>query len=93
LPVGFKKELDSLVGIVHEVAVQVQEEKKVKIAYSGRHEHPHGIASEISKVAPGNRGGFFALNVIANSSWKMILPRFQRLLMATILFAAGIETC
>ncbi len=32
--VGFKKELDLQVAIVHEVAAQVQKEKKVKIAYS-----------------------------------------------------------
>ena len=32
--VGFKKELDEQVAIVHEVAAQVQKEKKVKIAYS-----------------------------------------------------------
>ena len=32
--VGFKKELDLLVAIVHEVAALVQKEKKVKIAYS-----------------------------------------------------------
>jgi pyruvate,orthophosphate dikinase len=32
--VGFKKELDLQVAIVHEVAAQVQKEKKVKISYS-----------------------------------------------------------
>ncbi|MBI3870372.1 MAG: pyruvate, phosphate dikinase [Verrucomicrobia bacterium] len=32
--VGFKKELDLQVGIVHEVAKQVQAEKKVKLSYS-----------------------------------------------------------
>lgn len=32
--VGFKKELDLQVAIVHEVAAQVQKEKKVKINYS-----------------------------------------------------------
>src|SRR5204862_8291159 len=32
--VGFKRELDLQVAIVHEVAAQVQKEKKVKIAYS-----------------------------------------------------------
>ena len=32
--VGFKKELDLQVAVVHEVAAEVQKEKKVKIAYS-----------------------------------------------------------
>ena len=31
--VGFKKELDLQVAIVHEVAEQVQAEKKVKLSY------------------------------------------------------------
>ena len=34
LLVGFKKELDLQVAIIHEVAALVQKEKKVKIAYS-----------------------------------------------------------
>src|SRR5204862_3137327 len=32
--VGFKKELDLQVAVVHEVAKQVQTEKKVKLSYS-----------------------------------------------------------
>ena len=53
--VGFKKELDLQVAIVHEVAAQVQKEKKVKIAYSvgTMIEIPRGAltANEIAETA------------------------------------------
>src|SRR5688572_10495666 len=53
--VGFKKELDLQVAIVHEVAAQVQKEKKVKIAYSvgTMIEIPRGAltADEIAQTA------------------------------------------
>jgi pyruvate,orthophosphate dikinase len=53
--VGFKKELDLQVAIVHEVAAQVQTEKKVKIAYSvgTMIEIPRGAltADEIAQTA------------------------------------------
>jgi pyruvate,orthophosphate dikinase len=53
--VGFKKELDLQVAIVHEVAAQVQKEKKVKIAYSvgTMIEVPRGAltADEIAQTA------------------------------------------
>jgi pyruvate,orthophosphate dikinase len=53
--VGFKKELDLQVAIVHEVAKQVQAEKKVKIAYSvgTMIEVPRGAltADEIAQTA------------------------------------------
>ncbi|HEY9155285.1 MAG TPA: putative PEP-binding protein, partial [Opitutaceae bacterium] len=53
--VGFKKELDLQVAIVHEVAKQVQAEKKVKLAYSvgTMIEVPRGAltADEIAKTA------------------------------------------
>jgi pyruvate,orthophosphate dikinase len=53
--VGFKKELDLQVAIVHDVAKQVQAEKKVKIAYSvgTMIEVPRGAltADEIAKTA------------------------------------------
>jgi pyruvate,orthophosphate dikinase len=53
--VGFKKELDLQVAIVHEVAAQVQAEKKVKIAYSvgTMIEVPRGAltADEIAQTA------------------------------------------
>ncbi|MGC9941030.1 MAG: pyruvate, phosphate dikinase [Verrucomicrobiota bacterium] len=53
--VGFKKELDLQVGIVHEVAQQVQAEKKVKLSYSvgTMIEIPRGAltADEIAQTA------------------------------------------
>lgn len=53
--VGFKKELDLQVAIVHEVAAQVQKDKKVKIAYSvgTMIEIPRGAlsADEIAQTA------------------------------------------
>jgi pyruvate,orthophosphate dikinase len=53
--VGFKRELDLQVAIVHEVAAQVQKEKKVKIAYSvgTMIEIPRGAltADEIAQTA------------------------------------------
>ncbi len=53
--VGFKKELDLQVAIVHEVAAQVQKEKKVKISYSvgTMIEVPRGAltADEIAQTA------------------------------------------
>ena len=53
--VGFKRELDLQVAIVHEVAAQVQKEKKVKIAYSvgTMIEVPRGAltADEIAQTA------------------------------------------
>jgi pyruvate,orthophosphate dikinase len=53
--VGFKKELDLQVGIVHETAKQVQAEKKVKFAYSvgTMIEIPRGAltADEIAQTA------------------------------------------
>ncbi len=53
--VGFKKELDLQVAIVHEVAAQVQKEKKIKIAYSvgTMIEIPRGAltADEIAQTA------------------------------------------
>src|SRR5271169_3008794 len=53
--VGFKKELDLQVAIVHEVAAEVQKEKKVKIAYSvgTMIEVPRGAltADEIAQTA------------------------------------------
>ena len=53
--VGFKKELDLQVAIVHEVAAQVQKEKKVKITYSvgTMIEIPRGAltADEIAQTA------------------------------------------
>jgi pyruvate,orthophosphate dikinase len=53
--VGFKKELDLQVAIVHEVAAQVQKEKKVKINYSvgTMIEIPRGAltADEIAQTA------------------------------------------
>jgi pyruvate,orthophosphate dikinase len=53
--VGFKKELDLQVGIVHEVAKQVQAEKKVKLIYSvgTMIEIPRGAltADEIAQTA------------------------------------------
>jgi pyruvate,orthophosphate dikinase len=53
--VGFKKELDLQVAIVHEVAALVQKEKKVKIAYSvgTMIEIPRGAltADEIAQTA------------------------------------------
>ena len=53
--VGFKKELDLQVAIVHEVAAQVQKEKKVKISYSvgTMIEIPRGAltADEIAQTA------------------------------------------
>ena len=53
--VGFKKELDIQVGIVHEVAKEVQKEKKVKISYTvgTMIEVPRGAltADEIAETA------------------------------------------
>jgi len=53
--VGFKKELDLQVAIVHEVAAQVQKEQKVKLAYSvgTMIEVPRGAltANEIAETA------------------------------------------
>ncbi len=53
--VGFKQELDLQVAVVHEVAAQVQKEKKVKIAYSvgTMIEIPRGAltADEIAQTA------------------------------------------
>ena len=53
--VGFKKELDLQVAIVHEVAAQVMEEKKVKFTYSvgTMIEVPRGAltADEIAQTA------------------------------------------
>src|SRR6187551_3742541 len=53
--VGFKRELDLQVALVHEVAAQVQKEKKVKISYSvgTMIEIPRGAltADEIAKTA------------------------------------------
>ena len=53
--VGFKRELDLQVAIVHEVAAQVQKEKKVKINYSvgTMIEIPRGAltADEIAQTA------------------------------------------
>jgi pyruvate,orthophosphate dikinase len=53
--VGFKKELDLQVEIVHEVAGRCQKEKKVKLSYSGRHHDrvPRGAltADEIAQTA------------------------------------------
>jgi pyruvate,orthophosphate dikinase len=53
--VGFKKELDLQVAIVHEVAAEVQKEKKVKVAYSvgTMIEIPRGAltADEIAQTA------------------------------------------
>ena len=53
--VGFKKELDLQVAIVHEVAAQVQKEKKTKISYSvgTMIEIPRGAltANEIAETA------------------------------------------
>jgi pyruvate,orthophosphate dikinase len=53
--VGFKKELDLQVAVVHEVAAKVQAEKKIKLAYSvgTMIEVPRGAltADEIAKTA------------------------------------------
>jgi pyruvate,orthophosphate dikinase len=55
--VGFKKELDLQVGIVHRVAAEVQKEKKVKLSYQvgTMIEVPRGTltADEIAQTALG----------------------------------------